>query len=146
MLDAKNSEHELSIEKFLVKSEEAFFGKVRKDKLSSAASVRSSMRDSVWGAPSVSLYSRPDCMFYNFSFCEISDSICMVAPNTQAFSGADYDDSRHDAGQPEVVPMTRLQIAMSREIGGWPLYTIVIAAGQVCIYSRNILNFDPDHT
>lgn len=73
MLDAKNSEHELSIEKYLVKSEEAFFGKVRKDKLSSAASVRSSMRDSVWGAPSVSLYSRPDCMSYTFLFSEMAD-------------------------------------------------------------------------
>lgn len=27
--------------------------------------------------------------------------------------------------------MTRLQIAMSREIAGWPLYTIVIALGQM---------------
>jgi len=27
--------------------------------------------------------------------------------------------------------MSGLQIAMSREIGGWPLYTIVIALGQV---------------
>jgi alpha-1,3-glucan synthase len=27
--------------------------------------------------------------------------------------------------------MTRLQIAMSRELGGWPLYTIVIAFGQM---------------
>lgn len=69
----------------------------------------------------------------------------MVALNTHAFSGADYDDARHDAAQPEVVPMTRLQIAMSREIGGWPLYTIVIAAGQVCIYSTTILSCDPDH-
>lgn len=62
MLNAKNSEHELSIEKFLTKSEEVFFGKVRKDKLSGAASVRSSQRDSVWGTPSPSIYSRPDCM------------------------------------------------------------------------------------
>ncbi|KAF9464738.1 modular protein with glycoside hydrolase family 13 and glycosyltransferase family 5 domains [Collybia nuda] len=113
-LTAKNSEHELSIEKYLTKSEEAFFGKVRKDKLSSAASVRSSQRDSVWGTPSPSLYSRPD------------------SPNTQAFSNSDYDGAlRHDSGLPEVVPMTRLQIAMSREIGGWPLYTIVIGLGQM---------------
>jgi len=27
--------------------------------------------------------------------------------------------------------MTGLQIAISREIGGWPLYTIVMALGQV---------------
>jgi alpha-1,3-glucan synthase len=60
-LNAKNSEHELSIEKFLVKSEEKFFGKVRKDKLEVAASIRSSQRDSIWGTPSASLYSRPDC-------------------------------------------------------------------------------------
>lgn len=33
--------------------------------------------------------------------------------------------------QQEIVIMTRLQIAMSREIGGWPLYGIVMAAGQV---------------
>jgi alpha-1,3-glucan synthase len=63
MLDAKNSSRELSIEKYLIKSEEAFFGKVRKDKLSSAASLRSSQRDSVWGTPSPSIYSRPDCEF-----------------------------------------------------------------------------------
>jgi len=28
--------------------------------------------------------------------------------------------------------MTGLQIAMSREIFGWPLYSLVMAAGQVC--------------
>lgn len=61
MLNAKNSEHELSIEKYLTKSEEAFFGKVRKDKLETAASIRSSQRESVWGTPTPSLYSRPDC-------------------------------------------------------------------------------------
>jgi len=61
MLNAKNSENELSIERFLVKSEEAFFGKVRKDQLETAASMRSSQQDSVWGTPTPSLYSLPDC-------------------------------------------------------------------------------------
>jgi hypothetical protein len=37
----------------------------------------------------------------------------------------------HDAGLPEVVPMTRLQVALAREIGGWPLYTIIIGLGQM---------------
>ncbi|KAG5645233.1 hypothetical protein DXG03_006650 [Asterophora parasitica] len=114
MLNAKNSEHELSIEKFLVKSEEAFFGKVRKEKLSSASSMRSSQRDSVWGTPSPSIYSGPDTL------------------NTPGYTPSDYDGPlRHDAGAPEVVPMTRLQVFMSREIGGWPLYTIVIGLGQM---------------
>ncbi|KAH9484208.1 Cell wall alpha-1,3-glucan synthase mok13 [Psilocybe cubensis] len=113
-LNAKNSEHELSIEKFLTKSEEAFFGKVRKEKLSTAASIRSSQRDSMWGTPSPSLYSRPD------------------SPNMQAFSQGDYDGPLHqEPNMPEVTPMTGLQIAMSREIGGWPLYTIVIGLGQM---------------
>jgi hypothetical protein len=31
----------------------------------------------------------------------------------------------------EVAIMTGLQIAMSREIYGWPLYGIIMAAGQV---------------
>jgi alpha-1,3-glucan synthase len=38
--------------------------------------------------------------------------------------------SRQDTGETEII-MTQLQVAMSREIGGWPLYTIVIALGQV---------------
>jgi alpha-1,3-glucan synthase len=60
-LSADNSKGELSIEKYLTKSEEAFFDKVRKDKLSSAASHRSSRRESIWGTPSPSLYDRPTC-------------------------------------------------------------------------------------
>ncbi|KAF4615437.1 hypothetical protein D9613_003090 [Agrocybe pediades] len=113
-LNAKNSEHELSIEKFLTKSEEAFFGKVRKEKLSSAASIRSSARDSVWGTPTPSLYSRP------------------TSPNMEAFSHADYDGALpNESNQPDVPPMTGLQITMSQEIGGWPLYTIVIGLGQM---------------
>lgn len=27
--------------------------------------------------------------------------------------------------------MNRVQIALQREIGGWPLYTIILALGQV---------------
>ncbi|PFH54317.1 glycosyltransferase family 5 protein [Amanita thiersii Skay4041] len=112
LLNAKNSEHELSIEKFLVKSEEAFFGRVRREKLSSAASIHSSQRDSMWGTPSASMYSRPD------------------SPNTQAaYSNTEYEG--HLQPPMDIVPMTRLQIAMAREVGGWPLYTIVIALGQM---------------
>lgn len=36
-----------------------------------------------------------------------------------------------DVPPEEVVIMTGLQIAMSREIFGWPLYSLVMAAGQV---------------
>jgi len=69
-LNSTNSKHELSIEKFLTKSEEAFFDKVKKDKLSSAASIRSSQRDSIWGTPSSFDYSRPSCRnFFRRALC-----------------------------------------------------------------------------
>lgn len=55
----------------------------------------------------------------------------------QAFSQQDYDGALHNEGnQPPSAPMTGLQITMSREIGGWPLYTIVIGLGQVCFRGR----------
>ncbi|TFY55439.1 hypothetical protein EVG20_g9317, partial [Dentipellis fragilis] len=118
-LTPENSKTELSIEKFLQKSEEAFFDKVRKDKLSSAASIRS-QRDSVWGTPAPSSldHSRPS------------------SPNTQSFAPSsaagytDYDGPLNN-DQGEVVIMTGLQIALQREIGGWPLYAIIIALGQM---------------
>ena len=61
-LNAKNSQNELSIEKFLTKSEEAFFDKAKEDKRESAASLRS-QRDSFYNSsPRTSFYStRPDC-------------------------------------------------------------------------------------
>ncbi|KAE9389558.1 P-loop containing nucleoside triphosphate hydrolase protein [Gymnopus androsaceus JB14] len=117
-LTAKNSEHELLIEKYLIKSEEAFFGKVRKDKLSSAASVRSHQRDSVWGTPDPSIYSRPS------------------SPMGDTFPNADWETPQ---AQPTQIQMTRLQIFLSRELGGWPLYTIIIALGQtLCATSFQI--------
>ncbi|KAG1859045.1 glycoside hydrolase family 13/glycosyltransferase family 5 protein [Suillus tomentosus] len=69
-LNSNNSKGELSIEKYLVKSEEAFFERVRRDKLSSATSHTSSHWESI-------------------------------------------------------------QSMLARRIGGWPLYTITIALGQM---------------
>ena len=52
-----------------------------------------------------------------------------------------YSSSADDAplaDEPDIVPMNRTQIFMSRELGGWPLYTILMALAQVsvvCIYS-----------
>lgn len=52
-----------------------------------------------------------------------------------SFPTADYNGPLRndvtDAGEPDVIVMTRLQIAMSREFFGWPLYTIVMGLGQV---------------
>jgi hypothetical protein len=45
----------------------------------------------------------------------------------------------HDPASDGVV-MTRLQIALQREIAGWPLYTIILALGQVSFSSLLICN------
>lgn len=64
-LDAKNSQGELSIERFLIKSEEAFFDKVKADKRTTATSLRS-QRDSYFdsSAPQSSFYlGGPGCEY-----------------------------------------------------------------------------------
>lgn len=70
-LSSENSKGELSIERFLVKSEEAYFDKVRKDKLSSAASYISSHRDSIWSSHGLSIVddrSRPASKCFSSCF------------------------------------------------------------------------------
>lgn len=63
----------------------------------------------------------------------MQSEVSLIAPNMQSvFSPANYEGPLHHEGPPpEVVPMTGLQIALSRELKGWPLYTIIIALGQV---------------
>ena len=135
MLNSHNSKHELSIEKFLTKSEEAFFDKVKKDKLSSAASIRSSNRDSVWGTPAPSSFdhsSRPSCKSRVAPYTKSAILTFPTAPmGASSFvPGADGYSGPIPGENGEVV-MTSLQIALSREFFGWPIYTIIIAAGQV---------------
>ncbi|KAF8825486.1 hypothetical protein HHX47_DHR6000210 [Lentinula edodes] len=108
-LNAKNSEHGLSIEKYLIKSEEAFFDKVRRKRLSSASASIKSKRSSFWGS---------------------SDSLSASSlPSTPA-EAIPFNESMALQKTPPEIPMNRLQIALSREIKGWPLYTLVIALGQ----------------
>jgi alpha-1,3-glucan synthase len=54
-----------------------------------------------------------------------------------------YGGDMYDEGNPHDVNMTRLQIFMSRSIGGWPLYAIVISFGQLLsAVSTNIHHID----
>ncbi|VDB82993.1 unnamed protein product [Peniophora sp. CBMAI 1063] len=120
-LNAENSKKELSIEAFLQKSEEAFFDKVRKDKLDAAQSIRASSRDrdSIWGTPAPSLYdgSRPQ-------------SPSVISRNN-SFNHSEYEGALVNNEAGDVVIMSGLQIALAREIGGWPLYTIIMSLGQI---------------
>ncbi|KAH7926306.1 glycoside hydrolase family 13/glycosyltransferase family 5 protein [Leucogyrophana mollusca] len=114
-LNAENSKGELSIEKYLVKSEEAFFERVRRDKLSSAASYISSQRESVWSMPGT---------------LSLEDRSRPTSPGSPSSHPFGHDDSDVPPFG-DIVVMNRVQIAMARQIGGWPLYTIIIALGQM---------------
>ncbi|KAG9102015.1 Cell wall alpha-1,3-glucan synthase ags1 [Ceratobasidium sp. 370] len=119
LLTADNSKSELSIEKFLTKSEEAFFDKVKKDKISSAASIRSH-RDSTWGTPS-HYDSRP-----------ASPSGFSHTPGGQGFDTKNYSGPLPN--ETDTPPMSGLQIAMQREVyafgsaATW-CYAVASAAG-----------------
>lgn len=61
--------------------------------------------------------------------------IVLLAPMGDGVAHADWETT---LPQPEQVSMTGLQIFMAREIGGWPLYTIIIALGQVRTKYTNV--------
>lgn len=116
-LSADNSKGELSIERFLVKSEEAYFHGIRSQKIY-AASIRSSKRESMWGSYTSSLhhdYSRPGSPRAHGS--------------TPAFDTTNYTGPL--ANDTSVPLMTGMQVFMAREVKGWPLYTIILALGQM---------------
>lgn len=117
LLSADNSKSDLCIEQFLVKSEKKYFATVKKEKIdSSTASYKGSSRDSTWGTPAPSLHyqdSRADSPDYPYGM-EQHDS--MGPP---------------DMTGPKDKPLSRLQITMQRQIGKWPLYCIILGAGQM---------------
>ncbi|WVQ94915.1 hypothetical protein IAU59_002001 [Kwoniella sp. CBS 9459] len=117
-LSADNSKGDLCIEKFLIKSEKAFFDEIKKEKIS-AMSIRSS-RDSFIQSKASSMIDgfRPESPYSNSGHGH-DDTM-------DHYGGGEYDEN----GPPET-HMTRLQIFMGRQLGGWPLYTIIISLGQL---------------
>jgi len=144
-LDAKNSQDELSIEKFLTKSEGAFFDRVKEDKRESAASLRS-QRDSLYhsrASRSSFFFARPDCRCL-FTSMMLSYSDFIPAPSYDdemgmVGGGGDYE------GATIVIP-SRLQVFLSRELFGWPLYGIILAFGQVCLGRAFYVMVTTDHS
>ncbi|TDL24794.1 glycoside hydrolase family 13/glycosyltransferase family 5 protein [Rickenella mellea] len=121
-LSAENSKGQLSIERYLVESEKSFFEKVKKERLSYAASVRSSARESTWETPTPSLnydHYRPPSPGAH------SQRSSMIGGFSSEYHGPLINEPA------EPVVMTALQAALQRQIGGWPLYTIIIATGQM---------------
>lgn len=126
MLSAENSKSELSIERFLVKSEEAFFDRVKKEKISSAVSILSSRRNSSWGTPSLHYDSGPPCEFhYEYAPLELTSSAAPLG------GPVDTRNYRGPLPNPQPLLMNAMQIRLAREIKGWPVYTIILALGQM---------------
>lgn len=136
-LSSDNSKGDLCIEKFLIKSEKAFFDEIKKDKMT-AQSMRSS-RDSYMHsrAPSMIDGFRPECE-RGFFTGRTQSADPSSAPYSMSGHGHDGEPDHYggndmygDEPPSHDKPMTRLQILMQRTIFGWPLYTIVISLGQL---------------
>ncbi|WVN90024.1 uncharacterized protein L203_105256 [Cryptococcus depauperatus CBS 7841] len=122
-LSSSNSKGDLCIEKFLIKSEKAFFDEVKKDKIA-GMSIRS--RDSFIQsrAPSMIDGFRPDSPISHSGHGHDDQSQYGGVPGNV---GAEM----YDEPGPNDPSMTRVQIFMGRQIASWPLYTIVISVGQL---------------
>nr|KIR88547.1 alpha-1,3-glucan synthase [Cryptococcus tetragattii IND107] len=124
-LSASNSKGDLCIEKFLIKSEKAFFDEVKKDKIASM-SIRS--RDSFVQsrAPSMIDGFRPDSpMSHSMSHSGHGHD------EMSQYGGIPGGHDMYDEGGHSEPRMTKLQIFMGRQIYRWPLYSIVISLGQL---------------
>lgn len=129
-LTPDNSKTEMCIEKYLIKSEKAFFAENKKNRMSSMMSTKSS-RDSFIQSRAPSMIDGYQPEFNNYGSDDHHGPYGGDHHNdTMAYSGGHHHD---DAGSihAEDKPMTRLQMFMSRTYAGWPLYTIIISIGQL---------------
>ncbi|BEJ00050.1 hypothetical protein CcaverHIS631_0410920 [Cutaneotrichosporon cavernicola] len=115
-LSSGNSKGDLCIEKFLMKSEKQFFSDMKKEK-HSAMSIRS--RDSIMAGRTPSTL----------------DGFRADSPVQYSMSGHSHPEDFHESmmfnNDDDEKPMTRIQVFMDKQIGGWPLYAIVISLGQL---------------
>lgn len=114
-LDAANSKGDLSIEKFLTKSEEAFHERARREKLV-AAGGGGSRRNSFWSTFDGDDDFRPGS--------SAGHSIASATLNV-VFDSMEYQDP------PTGRPLTPMQMSMQRQLFGWPLYAVILALGQM---------------
>ena len=107
-LNASNSEDELSIEEYLVKSEKAWFAKFRAAKLGRSTENTPT--------PSIFSLSRPS-------------TPCLKPDAFKPMFGAMASDEFHLSGSYK--PPRGFRKYLQYRIGDWPLYTILLALGQI---------------
>lgn len=111
-LNGSNSESQLCIEEFLIKSEQQWFDRFRNARLGRNKSPTPSIN------PSRNNES-PDQMFYN------DDMVSHINSNED-----DHTDDEFLLGK-DYVPPTGLKKWMQIKIGDWPVYSIFLALGQI---------------
>lgn len=94
---------------------------------SSTASYKGSSRDSTWGTPAPSLH-------YN-DRSESPDGGQYPYDSTMA----DGSEAHVNNGPAPDKPLGRLQITMQRQIGTWPLYCVILGAGQMLSATSYVL-------
>ncbi|ODN77465.1 hypothetical protein L202_04642 [Cryptococcus amylolentus CBS 6039] len=132
-LNSGNSKGDLCIEKFLIKSEKAFFDEVKKDKIASM-SIRS--RDSFIQSRTPSMIEgfRPEFPHRDSdTSAPMSHSGHSQEDRASHYGGVpgSAGHEMYEEGHPPEAHMTRLQIFVGRQIAGWPLYSIIISLGQL---------------
>ncbi|KAJ5158949.1 Glycosyl transferase family 1 [Penicillium coprophilum] len=113
-LNGSNSESQLCIEEFLIKSEQQWFDRFRNARLGRNKSPTPSIRHSSRNTDT------PENMFYNDDMVSNANSNeDMVLQDDEFLLGKDY------------VPPTGLKKWMQIKIGDWPVYSIFLALGQI---------------
>ncbi|EKV15560.1 Glycosyl transferase, family 1 [Penicillium digitatum] len=112
-LNGTNSESQLCIEEFLIKSEQQWFDRFRNARLGRSKSPTPSIRHSSRNTDT------PDNMFYSDDLVSNVNSNEDVLQDDEFLLGKDY------------VPPTGLKKWMQIKIGTWPVYSIFLALGQI---------------
>ncbi|OQE16517.1 hypothetical protein PENFLA_c027G04293 [Penicillium flavigenum] len=114
VLNGSNSESQLCIEEFLIKSEQQWFDRFRNARLGRNKSPTPSIRHSSRNTDT------PDTMFYNDD----------LASNVNSDEDNHLQDDEFLLGK-DYVPPTGLKKWMQIKIGDWPVYSIFLALGQI---------------
>jgi alpha-1,3-glucan synthase len=114
VLNGSNSESQLCIEEFLIKSEQEWFDRFRNARLGRNKSPTPSIRHSSRNTAT------PDTMFYNDD----------LASNVNSDEDNHLQDDEFLLGK-DYVPPTGLKKWMQVKIGDWPIYSMFLALGQI---------------
>ena len=123
-LDAKNSERELCIEEYLIESEKTWFKRFRQAKLNR------SRGPSPMGSPNPSVSSLSNYRSYRSYQSSPAPSDRHSSDNETTVDTASLADDEFLLGKDYQRPSAPKRL-MQRRIGDWPVYSLILALGQI---------------